>query len=43
VGAAAVELLAEQINQNRRGCPENPKTITLESVWNEGTTCPKRK
>lgn len=42
VGAAAVELLAEQINQNRRGCPENPKTITLESVWNEGTTCPRR-
>jgi len=43
VGAAAVELLAEQINQNRRGIPENPKTITLESVWHEGTTCPRRK
>lgn len=43
VGAAAVELLAEQINQNRRGIPENPKTITLESVWHEGTTCPRRE
>lgn len=42
IGAAAVDLLAEQINQNRRGIPEKPKTITLESLWHEGTTCPAR-
>ena len=42
IGAAAVDLLAEQINQNRRGIPEKPKTITLESLWHEGTTCPDR-
>ena len=43
IGVAAVDLLAEQINQNRRGIPDKPKTITLESVWHEGTTCPKRR
>ncbi|NBR72168.1 MAG: LacI family transcriptional regulator, partial [Proteobacteria bacterium] len=43
IGAAAVDLLAEQINQNRRGIPEKPKTITLESLWHEGTTCPERR
>lgn len=43
IGAAAVDLIAEEINQNRRGIPSTPKTITLESVWNEGTTCPHRR
>jgi len=43
IGAAAVDLLAEQINQNRRGIPDKPKTITLESIWHEGTTCPDRR
>jgi DNA-binding LacI/PurR family transcriptional regulator len=42
IGAAAVDLLVEEINQNRRGVPITPKTITLESKWHEGTTCPTR-
>lgn len=40
VGAAAVDLLVEQINQNRRGVPEVPKSVLIEGVWREGPTCP---
>lgn len=40
VGAAAVDLLVEQINQNRRGVPEVPKSVLIEGVWRDGPTCP---
>jgi Transcriptional regulators len=40
VGAAAVDLLVEQINQNRRGIPEVPKSVLIEGVWRDGPTCP---
>ncbi len=41
VGAAAVDLLVEQINQNRRGIPETPKSVLIEGVWRDGPTCPR--
>ncbi len=40
LGAAAVDLLVEQINQNRRGIPDLPKSVLIEGVWHEGDTCP---
>ncbi|MBC8010710.1 MAG: LacI family DNA-binding transcriptional regulator [Burkholderiales bacterium] len=40
VGAAAVDLLVEQINQNRRGVPEVPKSVLIEGVWRNGPTFP---
>jgi DNA-binding LacI/PurR family transcriptional regulator len=40
VGAAAVDLLVEQINQNRRGIPEVPKSVLVEGLWREGCTLP---
>lgn len=38
VGAAAIELIVEQINHNARGLPEVPKTIHIPGVWIEGRT-----
>lgn len=43
VGAAAVDLLVEQINQNHRGIPEVPKSVLIEGVWRDGPTCPPLK
>ena len=40
VGAAAVDILVEQINQNRRGVPDVPKSVLIEGVWREGPTMP---
>jgi DNA-binding LacI/PurR family transcriptional regulator len=42
VGAAAIDLLVEQINQNRRGVPDVPKSVLIEGVWRDGATLPAR-
>lgn len=33
LGAAAVDLLVSQHQQNERGIPEHPKTLTTEGIW----------
>jgi len=38
VGAAAVDLVVEQINLNEFGVPETPKCIFIEGKWIQGTT-----
>ena len=38
VGAAAVDLVVEQLHANRYGIPENPKTVLIEGRWEPGTT-----
>ncbi len=42
IGEAAVDLLVEQINQNRRGSPSVPRTVLIEGVWRDGPTLPDR-
>ena len=42
IGEAAVDLLVEQINQNRRGSPAVPRTVLIEGVWRDGPTLPDR-
>jgi DNA-binding LacI/PurR family transcriptional regulator len=38
VGAAAVDLVIEQLHGNSFGFPENPKTVLIEGRWVAGTT-----
>ena len=38
VGAAAVDLVVEQLHANAFGVPENPKTVLIEGRWVAGTT-----
>ncbi len=38
IGAAAVDLLVEQIYNNERGVPETPKTVLIEGKWRDGPT-----
>jgi hypothetical protein len=38
VGACAVDLVVEQIQQNILGVPDIPKSIHIEGEWVEGTT-----
>ncbi len=38
VGAAAVDLVVEQLHANQFGFPENPKTVLIEGRWVAGTT-----
>jgi DNA-binding LacI/PurR family transcriptional regulator len=40
VGAAAVDLVVEQLHGNTYGLPENPKTVLIEGRWVPGTTAP---
>ncbi len=37
MGAAAVDLVAEQINNNEYGLPEFPKEVLIRGTWAEGT------
>jgi LacI family transcriptional regulator len=37
-GAAAVDLLVEQLHRNERGLPAVPKTVLLRGTWVEGST-----
>jgi DNA-binding LacI/PurR family transcriptional regulator len=38
LGAAAVDLLVEQLHHNERGPPQHPKIVMTEGLWREGTT-----
>lgn len=38
IGAAAIELLAEQLYHNVRGIPDKPKALLVDSEWVEGPT-----
>jgi LacI family transcriptional regulator len=38
VGAAAVDLVVEQLHANQFGVPENPKTVLIEGKWVPGNT-----
>jgi LacI family transcriptional regulator len=40
VGALAVEMLAEQLQHNKRGIPAVPTTIYVEGTWFDGASCP---
>ncbi|AHF90021.1 LacI family transcriptional regulator [Opitutaceae bacterium TAV5] len=40
VGAAALDLVIEQLNLNRRGLPDKPKIVLVECKWREGSTAP---
>jgi LacI family transcriptional regulator len=37
LGAAAVDLIAEQINNNETGLPKSPKEVLVRGIWEEGT------
>lgn len=37
-GAAAVDLLVEQVHHNHRGIPETPKLVFIEGKWVDGKT-----
>jgi DNA-binding LacI/PurR family transcriptional regulator len=38
IGAAAVDLLIEQLNNNEVGIPERAKTVMIDGVWHDGPT-----
>ena len=40
VGGLAVEILAGQLQQNKRGVPEIPTTTYVEGTWFDGASCP---
>jgi Transcriptional regulators len=40
VGGLAVEILAGQLQQNKRGIPEIPTTTFVEGTWFDGASCP---
>lgn len=40
VGAAAVDLIIYQLNQNLRGIPANRRTLLLDGAWIDGSTAP---
>jgi hypothetical protein len=40
VGAAAVDLVVEQLHSNSYGFPANPKTVLIEGRWVSGKTAP---
>jgi DNA-binding LacI/PurR family transcriptional regulator len=42
IGAAAVDMIASQLNHNERGLPVEQRTMLVESVWKEGSTLPRR-
>jgi LacI family transcriptional regulator len=43
VGAAAVDLVIEQLHGNSYGVPANPKTVLIEGRWMPGKTAPLRR
>lgn len=38
VGAAAVELVVEQLYHNQRGVPKKPKVVLIEGCWHSGNS-----
>ncbi|HEU5080782.1 MAG TPA: LacI family DNA-binding transcriptional regulator [Opitutaceae bacterium] len=43
IGAAAVDIVAEQLNNNAFGLPLVPKTVMIECTWREGESLRQRK
>lgn len=43
IGAAAVDLVVEQLNYNDFGIPANPRSLLFEGKWIDGATLPIRK
>lgn len=43
VGAAAVDMLVNDINLNRPGIPDTPRTLLIEGRWVDGITTRKQK
>lgn len=43
VGAAALDLVIEQLNMNRFGPPATPKIVLVECKWIDGPTAPPRR
>lgn len=41
IGAAAVDLLIEQLNNNEVGIPKQPKTVMIDGVWRDGPSLRK--
>lgn len=41
VGAAALDLLINQLNRNERGIPADPKLVLIESTWVDGSSTRK--
>lgn len=41
VGALAVEILAGQLQHNKRGVPRIPTTTFVEGTWFDGVSCPR--
>jgi LacI family transcriptional regulator len=39
-GARAIELLVEQVRNNRRGLPNAPETVLLDGIWRDGDSLP---
>lgn len=42
IGAAAADLVIEQLHHNERGIPEKPKVVLIEGRWQPGDTIRKR-
>jgi LacI family transcriptional regulator len=40
IGAAALDLVVEQLNANQLGLPAKPKTVFIECSWVDGRTAP---
>ncbi|EIP98047.1 transcriptional regulator [Opitutaceae bacterium TAV1] len=40
VGAAAFDLVVEQLNNHQFGLPSEPKTVLIECSWHDGETAP---
>jgi LacI family transcriptional regulator len=43
VGAAAVQLVVDQLMLNERGTPIHPKAVLIDGIWVQGTTIIKRR
>ncbi len=42
VGARAIDLLVDGVENNERGLPTHPNTLLVEGKWNEGETLTAR-
>lgn len=43
VGAASVDLVVTQLQQNEFGLPRSPKTVYLDGIWRDGDTLLRRR
>ena len=42
VGAAAVDLLIQQVSHSEKGVPKFPKLVLIEGTWADGATLKRR-